>query len=270
MMSHTIKERKKIYMSKINRKNIICVDLNNIRKSNIRKLSDIIGYSPEQISHFKKEGASKVFFDYEEKVAIAVIDKKAKTTESYKGLILINTNYYNISKKEKDTLLNMSDNLDMFYEKEYTKESFFQDIFSEEVMNEGGKNINDMIENFSRLLTSDISGEKLEQMLFAAQEYLEKIDESIGDPNLQEKHALEYINKIKKISKGESTQKESPLDSLKTIEERLESMLGGKINFKLSVEEEEVYDLDEILEKIHEHGKESLTEGELKFLNNIK
>lgn len=93
---------------KMNTKNIICVDLRKFNYDQLTKVSEFIGILDGSLQSAKKEGFIKSFFDSEKRSFIGVIHKDInRCSRTYKGLFLTEE-YTSLTKKEKDTLINMS------------------------------------------------------------------------------------------------------------------------------------------------------------------
>ena len=84
-------------------RNITLIDLKKYNDVQLTRISEIVGLVDGSLQDSKREGSSKLWFDFDSKTWIAVLDDKV--FGSYKGLVT-NTKL-KLSKKEKDYLLNM-------------------------------------------------------------------------------------------------------------------------------------------------------------------
>lgn len=84
-------------------RNITLIDLKKYNDVQLTRISEIVGLVDGSLQDSKREGSSKLWFDFDSKTWIAVLDNKV--FDSYKGLVT-NTKL-KLSKKEKDYLLNM-------------------------------------------------------------------------------------------------------------------------------------------------------------------
>jgi len=88
---------------KLRERNITLIDLKKYNDDQLTRISEIVGLVDGSLQLDKKEGITKVWFDFDSKVLIAFIDNNV--FGSYKGLVT--NSDLKLSKKEKDYLLNM-------------------------------------------------------------------------------------------------------------------------------------------------------------------